>query len=206
MVNIQGSSMDRRPPEGESWIAYAESVVGRSTRCAALNCSGPAEEGAHVFVEGERNAFFIAIVCRSCNHRHGREEICYCRYITRRENPGAWIPIREDVMLCRIEHPYLDYHWEQLSAWCDEKRGSPSHEFRDRCSTFCSASLTELESSDYDGESDSNDSDDFNDSDEYDSNNHSDDDDDLDSDDDDDDDDDVDSDDDSEYDDGHDEY
>jgi hypothetical protein len=95
-------------------------------------------EGAHVWVEGERRAYFIARLCRRCNHRHGDEEICACRYIGRREEPRRWMPIR-DLWLYKIMalEPGGDDVFAPFRVWCAET-AAPSHGPRERCSRFCS--------------------------------------------------------------------
>jgi hypothetical protein len=132
VVNIQGSSWDL--PECASWRAQAEEFLGPETKCVVLGCDGSAEEGCHVFVEGDRDHYFIARMCRKCNHRHGSEEMCYHRFVEGREDPRAWIPIR-DVWLYKIGGPGGS-HWGPFRDWCKETTG-PSHGARTRCSGFC---------------------------------------------------------------------
>ena len=101
-----------------------------------LGCGGEATEGAHVWVEGERRAYFIARLCRSCNHRHGDEELCYCAYIGRGEEPRRWMPIR-DLWLykCMAANPVdVDSVFAPFREWCRE---TAPHGPRDRCSRFC---------------------------------------------------------------------
>lgn len=133
VVNIKGSSLDL--PSARSWQAEAESILGPSPLCAVLGCVRQAEEGAHVFVEGERDAYFIAPMCKPCNHRHGHSEMCFCRFVTRREEPQAWISIR-DMWLMKIKfRGATDVFWRPFSDFCAEKSGA--HGYRDRCSVYC---------------------------------------------------------------------
>lgn len=139
IVNIQGSSLDS-PTRARSWRAEAESILGPSKLCAVLGCVRMAEEGCHVFVEGVRDAYFIAPMCKQCNHRHGHEEICFCRYMVHREEPQAWMPIR-DMWLYKIkssEGVSGDAEvWKPFSSWCIERASLPSHNFRERCFYAC---------------------------------------------------------------------
>ena len=93
IANIQGSSFDA--PEKGSWKLLVDKYAGLQTQCVVVGCSRAAEEGAHVWVKGERKSFFIAPLCKGCNHRHGEEEICWCRYIENGEDPKEWMAIKD---------------------------------------------------------------------------------------------------------------
>ena len=114
-------------------------MVGPQDRCMALGCEGPAEHGAHVWLEGERRFFYVALFCRNCNHRHGGEEICFCRYIGLREEPAAWIPIRDTWLYKHGTAPGAPPEHNALrpfDEWC-RTNGPPAHGRRDRCCLFC---------------------------------------------------------------------
>ena len=141
IVNIQGSSWDS--PAFRSWRNEAEHFVGPEKICAVLGCGRDAVEGAHVWVEGERRAYFIARLCRRCNHRHGDEEICYCRYIGRGEDPKCWMPIRDMWLYKMMSKPSAsgasggDTIFEPFQEWCRETAPPTHGRFRNRCSRFC---------------------------------------------------------------------
>ena len=138
IANIQGSSYDA-PSEAPSWRKEAERFIGKQDRCMALGCDGAAEEGAHVWLQGERRFHYIAMLCKRCNHRHGHEEICYCRYIGRDEEPGAWIPIR-DAFLYKMGTvpgaPAKDHAMRPFAEWC-RVNSPPAHAFRVKCCHWC---------------------------------------------------------------------
>jgi hypothetical protein len=134
IANIQGSSWDA--PAFRSWRKEAEFYTGPERICAVLGCGREAVEGAHVWVEGERRAYFIARLCRRCNHRHGDEEICCCRYIGRGEEPRSWMPIR-DMWLYKIKLIGGNKIFEPFQEWCRETAPPTHSRLRDRCSRFC---------------------------------------------------------------------
>ena len=75
--NLNGTTRHKR---SESWIKYDYRVSGSTrTRCAALGCSHPVEVGAHVRITDKRrrhpNAWYIAPLCKSCNHPSVTEEL-----------------------------------------------------------------------------------------------------------------------------------
>lgn len=135
IANMMGSSYDR--PWSSSHLADAEAHLGPQSQCVVLDCQNPAEEGAHVWVEGERDFFFIAPLCRQCNHRHGDEEICWCRYIANGLQPRRWIPIK-DTWLCKIASPGGTSHFLPFREWC-ESADATHRAGRERCSRYCSA-------------------------------------------------------------------
>lgn len=115
-------------------------MIGPQKLCMALGCDRLAEQGAHVWLHGDRRFYYIAAFCRRCNHRHADEEICYCRYVARGENPGTWIPIRDTFLLKRgSERPGTAF--EPFRAWCAESGPAEGHGFRERCSRYCSAGV-----------------------------------------------------------------
>ena len=136
VANIQGSSWDP-PPYGRSWLAEVEDVVGPQAQCMVLGCTRAAEEGAHVWLEGDRRSYYIAAFCRPCNHRHAGEEICYCRYVRLLQDPGAWIPIRATDLL-RITSARPNDALVGLAEWCANSGPQDGHGFRQRCSRYCS--------------------------------------------------------------------
>jgi hypothetical protein len=88
-----------------------------------------------VWVEGERRFYYVARLCKSCNHRHGEEEICYCRYIEKGEEPKQWMPIR-DMWLFKVGGKSQSLLYLPFREWCSST-GPPSHGHRQRCSRFC---------------------------------------------------------------------
>ena len=140
IANIQGSSLDAADI-GKSWRKEAMRFTPEK-QCVVLGCGGEAEEGCHVWVKGERRFYYIAPLCQKCNHRHGEEEICWCRYIMGHEEPKQWIPIR-DVWLMQVGNTE-GKRWlggsrgevfRPFKEWCEKKKSS--HSFRERCSYYC---------------------------------------------------------------------
>jgi hypothetical protein len=131
IANILGSCLDK---SSTSWIRRTEELLGSHTQCMVAGCDGKAEEGAHVWVKGDRTSYFIAALCKRCNHRHGEEEICWCRYISRKEEPKHWIPIR-NVWLMKLKWANRDLQFLPFREWCESK--PPAHVFRERCCQFC---------------------------------------------------------------------
>ena len=85
-----------------------------------------------MWVRGERRFYFVAALCRQCNHRHGDEEICYCMYIGQRKEPVGWMPLR-DTWLFKVGSEDGG-HWDPFRDWCGE---SEAHGWRERCSRYC---------------------------------------------------------------------
>tara|TARA_B110001450_G_C17282020_1_gene343882 strand:- start:45 stop:512 length:468 start_codon:yes stop_codon:yes gene_type:complete len=66
--NIDGSS-DTRPPEGFSWITWAEHITGKKRgRCSYNDCNNSANVGGHVWVK--QIGCCITPICSSCNHHN----------------------------------------------------------------------------------------------------------------------------------------
>ena len=131
IANVLGSSLDK---SSTSWIRDMEEFVGSHTQCMVAACDGKAEEGAHVWVQGDRSSYYIAALCKRCNHRHGEEEICWCRYISKGEEPKQWIPIR-NVWLMKVRNKTKDLLFLPFREWCETR--PPTHVFRERCNKFC---------------------------------------------------------------------
>ena len=131
VCNIVGTKFDSAPL-GSSWILELVKMNGETRECAALGCRNAAVEGAHVWLEGERRFYFIAPFCKLCNHRHGGEEICHCRYVHKGEDPQQWIAIKDTWLYKIIGKTAM----EKLEGYCKEKKGE-QHSFRDQCCKDC---------------------------------------------------------------------
>lgn len=139
VCNIQGSSLSKHW-QGSSWKSALEDVMGGPlAQCVALDCDGPAEVGAHVWLEGDRRRYYIAGFCEKCNHRHGDEELCYCRFIGKGEDPKRWIPIKDSWMMKIAGPDSRTLPFEDFKAWCREKGpvGEEGHGYREMCCQFC---------------------------------------------------------------------
>ena len=145
VANIYGSSEDDRRVSS-SWITEVEQYVGPQITCVALDCGAPAEMGCHVWVRGVRDAYFIAPFCRHCNHRHGHEEICHCRYIGRGEEPAQWIAIRDVWLLKQTATDTSNVRelFAPFRTYCERQHieGPYAVSPRWRCSRYCSASIS----------------------------------------------------------------
>lgn len=80
--NINGTSQalyaNSSSRDGSSWLEVwrREARSSRAT-CCALNCSGPAEVGAHVILcDGRRDGlWYLVPFCKSCNHNSNVSEM-----------------------------------------------------------------------------------------------------------------------------------
>ena len=140
VCNIQGSSLNK-PWFGSSWKGMLEEIMGGVVVvCMARDCDGRAELGAHVWLKGDRKRYYIAGFCEQCNHRHGDEEICYCRYVGREEEPKMWIPIKDTWMMKVAGSTPTTSPFDDFKEWCDDRNpvgGVDGHGFREKCCSFC---------------------------------------------------------------------
>lgn len=71
--NMDGSS-DDPPPEGFSWISFAEHVTGkRRGKCSFSDCCNKAEVGGHLWVK--QVGCCIAPICSGCNYHENEKRM-----------------------------------------------------------------------------------------------------------------------------------
>ena len=69
--NIEGTSLDARPPQG-SWINFFREYGYSQRTCAVGGCVSTTLIGGHVKVRGKRGEWIVPI-CQSCNSYHNTE-------------------------------------------------------------------------------------------------------------------------------------
>ena len=128
VCNVMGSKHDL-PLIGGTWLDEYFRACGPQYDCAVLGCDGVATVGAHVFLEGDRSTYYIAPFCAGCNHRHGHEEMCHCKFIKGGAEPLQWLALK-NVWLRKM--PVVKNMWAPFVAWCEEAPPTP-HAYRELC-------------------------------------------------------------------------
>lgn len=71
--NMIGSS-DDKPPEGFSWISFAENITGKKRgNCSFSDCYKKAEVGGHLWIK--QVGCCIAPICSGCNYHENKKRM-----------------------------------------------------------------------------------------------------------------------------------